>query len=240
VNDTFALPRALYDKGVRRYGFHGLSYDYIAGALANTAPDLAAGRVIVAHLGNGASMCALAGGRSVASTMGFSALDGLPMGTRCGQVDPGVLLYLMDQEGMTAAQISDMLYRQSGLLGLSGLSNDMRTLEASPDPRAAEAIAYFVFRIQRELGGLAAALQGLDGIVFCGGIGENSRTIRARVADGMGWLGVHVDPARNAANGPMISPDGAPVSVMVIPTDEEGVIARATRALAVEAGRMAA
>jgi acetate kinase len=240
VNDTFALPRALYDKGVRRYGFHGLSYDYIAGALANTAPDLAAGRVIVAHLGNGASMCALAGGRSVASTMGFSALDGLPMGTRCGQVDPGVLLYLMDQEGMTAAQISDMLYRQSGLLGLSGVSNDMRTLEASPDPRAAEAIAYFVFRIQRELGGLAAALQGLDGIVFCGGIGENSRTIRARVADGMGWLGVHVDPERNAANGPVISPDGSPVTVMVIPTDEEGVIARATRALAVEAGRMAA
>ena len=240
VNDTYALPRALHDKGVRRYGFHGLSYDYIAGALAETAPDLAKGRVIVAHLGNGASMCALKGGRSVASTMGFSALDGLPMGTRCGQVDPGVLLYLMDQEGMTATEISDMLYRQSGLLGLSGVSNDMRALEASDDPRAAEAIDYFVFRIQRELGGLAAALQGLDGIVFCGGIGENSRTIRARVADGMGWLGVHMDPARNAANGPVISPEGAPVTVMVIPTDEEGVIARATRALAVEAGRMTA
>jgi acetate kinase len=240
VNDTFALPRVLYDKGVRRYGFHGLSYDFIAGRLADIAPDLAEGRVIVAHLGNGASMCALKGGRSVASTMGFSALDGLPMGTRCGQVDPGVLLYLMDQEGMTASEISDMLYRQSGLLGLSGLSNDMRTLEASSDPRAAEAIAYFVFRIQRELGGLAAALQGLDGIVFCGGIGENSRTIRARVADGMGWLGVQVDAGRNQTNGPVISPDGAPVTVMVIPTDEEGVIARATRALAVEAGRIAA
>jgi acetate kinase len=240
VNDTFALPRALYDKGVRRYGFHGLSYDYIAGALAERAPALAAGRVIVAHLGNGASMCALRGGRSVASTMGFSALDGLPMGTRCGQVDPGVLLYLMDQEGMTADQISDMLYRRSGLLGLSGISNDMRTLEASDDPRAAEAIAYFVFRIQRELGGLAAALQGLDGIVFCGGIGENSRTIRARVADGMGWLGIRVDADRNAANGPVISPEDAPVTVMVIPTDEERVIARATRALAVQAGRMAA
>lgn len=239
VNDTFALPRALYDKGVRRYGFHGLSYDYIAGRLAEVAPDLAKGRVIVAHLGNGASMCALKAGRSVASTMGFSALDGLPMGTRCGQVDPGVLLYLMEQEGMTAAEIGDMLYRQSGLLGLSGVSNDMRTLEASADPRAAEAIAYFVFRIQRELGGLSAALQGLDGIVFCGGIGENSRSIRARVADGMGWLGVHVDPERNAANAPVISPEGAPVTVMVIPTDEEGVIARATRALAVEAGRMA-
>jgi acetate kinase len=240
VNDTFALPRALYDRGVRRYGFHGLSYDYIAGALADTAPDLAAGRVIVAHLGNGASMCALKEGRSVASTMGFSALDGLPMGTRCGQVDPGVLLYLMDQEGMTAAQISDMLYRESGLLGLSGVSNDMRTLEASGDPRAAEAIDYFVFRIQRELGGLAAALQGLDALVFCGGIGENSRTIRARVADGMGWLGLAVDGERNAVNGPVISPDGAAVTVLVIPTDEEGVIARATRALAVEAGRMAA
>jgi acetate kinase len=240
VNDTFALPRALYDKGVRRYGFHGLSYDYVAGALAETAPDLAAGRVIVAHLGNGASMCALKGGRSVASTMGFSALDGLPMGTRCGQLDPGVLLYLMDQEGMSAAEISDMLYRRSGLLGLSGVSNDMRTLEASADPRAAEAIDYFVFRIQRELGGLSAALQGLDGLVFCGGIGENSRAIRARVAAGMGWLGVAVDPDRNAANSRVISPEGAPVTVMVIPTDEERVIARATRALAADAGRMAA
>lgn len=239
VNDAFALPRALYAKGVRRYGFHGLSYDYISGALAETAPRLAEGRVIVAHLGNGASMCALKGGRSVASTMGFSALDGLPMGTRCGQVDPGVLLYLMDQEGMSAAEISDMLYRRSGLLGLSDLSNDMRTLEASDDPRAAEAIGYFVFRIQRELGGLSAALQGLDGLVFCGGIGENSRTIRARVAEGMGWLGLHVDPERNAANGSVISPEGAPVTVMVIPTDEERVIARATRALAVQAGRMA-
>jgi acetate kinase len=240
VNDTFALPRALYDKGVRRYGFHGLSYDYIASALADTAPALSRGRVIVAHLGNGASMCALKDGRSVASTMGFSALDGLPMGTRCGQVDPGVLLYLMDQEGMTPAEISDMLYRQSGLLGLSGVSNDMRMLEASADPRAAEAIAYFVFRIQRELGGLAAALQGLDALVFCGGIGENSRTIRAKVAEGMGWLGIHVDPDRNGTNGPVISSDGVPVTVMAIPTDEEGVIARATRALAVEAGRMAA
>jgi acetate kinase len=194
----------------------------------------------VAHLGNGASMCALKGGRSVASTMGFSALDGLPMGTRCGQLDPGVLLYLMDQEGMSAAEISDMLYRRSGLLGLSGVSNDMRTLEASADPRAAEAIDYFVFRIQRELGGLSAALQGLDGLVFCGGIGENSRAIRARVAAGMGWLGVAVDPDRNAANSRVISPEGAPVTVMVIPTDEERVIARATRALAADAGRMAA
>ena len=236
VNDTFALPRAFYAKGVRRYGFHGLSYDYIAGALADSWPELAAGRVIVAHLGNGASMCALRGGRSVASTMGFSALDGLPMGTRCGQLDPGVVLYLMEQEGMEAAEISDLLYRRSGLLGLSDLSNDMRDLEASASDGAQEAIDYFVFRIQRELGGLTAALQGLDGIVFCGGIGENSRPIRDRVARGMGWLGIHVDPERNAANGPVLSPDGAPVTVLTIPTDEEIVIARATAALATERG----
>jgi len=240
VNDTFALPRAFYDKGVRRYGFHGLSYDYIAGALRARAPGLAAGRVIVAHLGNGASMCGLHDGQSVASTMGFSALDGLPMGTRCGQLDPGVVLYLMDQEGMDPKGISDLLYRDSGLLGLSGISNDMRTLEASDDPAAQAAIDYFVFRIQREIGGLAAALQGLDGIVFCGGIGENSRLIRARVAAGMGWLGIHVDPARNADNATVISPEDAPVTVMVIATDEERVIARATRAHAVEQGRCAA
>ncbi len=240
VNDTFALPRAYYDKGVRRYGFHGLSYDYIAGTLREQAPDLAAGRVIVAHLGNGASMCGLKSGRSVASTMGFSALDGLPMGTRSGQLDPGVVLYLMDQEGMDATAISDLLYRQSGLLGLSGLSNDMRTLEASDDPRAREAIAHFVYRIQREVGSLAAALQGLDGLVFCGGIGENSRRIRMQVAEAMGWLGIELDPARNATNAPVISVDGAPVTVMVIPTDEELVIARATRALAMERGRIAA
>jgi len=234
VNDTFALPRAFYAKGVRRYGFHGLSYDYIAGTLADDWPDLAAGRVIVAHLGNGASMCALRGGRSVASTMGFSALDGLPMGTRCGQLDPGVVLYLLEQEGMDAAEISDLLYRRSGLLGLSDLSNDMRQLEASDSQGAQEAIDYFVFRIQRELGGLTAALQGLDGVVFCGGIGENSRLIRDRVAQGMGWLGIHVDPDRNAANGPVLSPEGAPVTVLAIPTDEEIVIARATAALASE------
>jgi acetate kinase len=240
VNDTFALPREFYEKGVRRYGFHGLSYDSISGALARDWPALARGRVIVAHLGNGASMCALRDGRSVASTMGFSALDGLPMGTRCGQLDPGVVLYLMEQEGMDAAAISDLLYRRSGLLGMSGLSNDMRRLEAADTPGAREAIDYFVFRIQRELGGLAAALRGLDGVVFCGGIGENSRTIRARVAEGMGWLGVHLDPGRNAANGPVISPEGAPVTVLTIPTDEESVIARATAALAAQRERLEA
>jgi acetate kinase len=231
VNDTFALPRAFYEKGVRRYGFHGLSYESIASALRANDPELAAGRVIVAHLGNGASMCALRAGRSVASTMGFTALDGLPMGTRCGQLDPGVILYLIEQEGMDAAAISDLLYRRSGLLGLSGVSHDMRTLEASDTQGAREAIDYFVFRIQRELGGLTAALGGLDGLIFCGGIGENSRLIRARVAEGMGWLGVAVDPMRNEANDAVISTEGAPVRVMVVATDEEVVIARSARAL---------
>lgn len=231
VNDTFALPREFYERGVRRYGFHGLSYDYIASALADTAPEIAGGRVVVAHLGNGASMCALRNGRSVASTMGFSALDGLPMGTRCGQLDPGVLLYLMDEEGLDAAEISDLLYRRSGLLGLSELSNDMRTLEQAGTAKAQDAIDYFVFRIQRELGGLTAALRGLDALVFCGGIGENSRLIRERVAEGMEWIGVRVDSERNAANATVISPEGAPVTVMVVPTDEEQVIARQTAGL---------
>jgi acetate kinase len=232
VNDTFGLPRDLYRRGVRRYGFHGLSYQAVSGRLAEIAPDLAAGRVVIAHLGNGASMCALKDGCSVASTMGFTALDGLPMGTRCGQLDPGVILYLLMQEGMGADEISDMLYRKSGLLGLSGISHDMRTLEASDAPEAREAIDYFVYRIRRELGGLAAALGGLDALIFCGGIGENSRLIRARATDGMGWLGLEVDEGRNADNGPVISPDGAAVPVMVVPTDEETVIARQTRALA--------
>jgi acetate kinase len=230
VNDTFALPRALYAEGVRRYGFHGLSYDYIAGELARTAPHLAAGRVVVAHLGNGASMCAITNGRSIASTMGFSALDGLPMGTRCGQLDPGVLLYLMDQKGMSAAQISDLLYKQSGLLGLSGLSNDMRTLESAGTPEADEAIAYFVFRCQREIGAMAAALGGIDALIFCGGIGENARNVRARICERLGWMGIEVDHALNAANARVISSDIARTTVMVIPTNEELVIARAALA----------
>jgi acetate kinase len=240
VSDSFALPRALYDEGVRRYGFHGLSYDYIAGELARRAPHLAEGRVVVAHLGNGASMCALQNGRSMASSMGFTALDGLPMGTRCGQVDPGVLLYLMDQKGMTAAQISDLLYKQSGLLGLSGLSNDMRTLEAAETPEAAEAIAYFVFRCQRELGSLAAALGGIDALIFCGGIGENSRAIRARICERLGWMGIEIDPSRNAANDAIISSDLARTTVMVIPTNEELVIARAARAAVGQSKEVAA
>ena len=240
VNDTFGLPRAYYDKGVRRYGFHGLSYDYIAGELARRAPELAAGRVVVAHLGNGASMCAIRGGRSVASTMGFSALDGLPMGTRCGQLDPGVMLYLLMEEGLSPQEVSDLLYRESGLLGMSGISNDMRTLEASGAAEAKQAIDYFTFRIRRELGGLAAALDGLDALVFCGGIGENSARTRAEVCAPMGWLGVTVDAAANEANADTISAEGAPVRVMVIPTDEELEIARATTRLALGRERGAA
>ncbi|MBV6638544.1 MAG: acetate/propionate family kinase [Mameliella sp.] len=227
VNDTFALPRAYYEKGVRRYGFHGLSYDYISGALAEMAPTLHAGRVVVAHLGNGASMCGLLGGRSIASSMGFSALDGLPMGTRSGQLDPGVVLYLMDSEGMNAAEISELIYRRSGLLGLSGISSDMRTLLASDDPRAREAVDYFCFRIRRELGGLAAALEGLDAVVFTGGIGENAAPVRAQVCRGLHWIGIELDEARNVANETVISSDMSRVRVLVIPTNEELVIARA-------------
>ncbi|MDV7269409.1 acetate/propionate family kinase [Thioclava sp. A2] len=227
VNDSFALPRRFYEKGVRRYGFHGLSYDYISGELAACEPALHAGRVVVAHLGSGASMCGLKGGQSIASTMGFSALDGLPMGTRSGQIDPGVLLYLMDQEGMSSAQISDLLYKDSGLKGMSGISNDMRELEASNDPHAQEAIDYFTFRIRRELGGLAAALGGIDALVFCGGIGENSAHIRARVCEGMEWLGITLDAGANAANAREIA--HGPVRVLTIPTNEEIVIARAAR-----------
>lgn len=227
VNDTFALPRRYYDKGVRRYGFHGLSYDYIAGTLARTDPALHAGRVVVAHLGNGASMCGMRAGRSVDSTMGFSALDGLPMGTRTGQLDPGVMLYMLEQEGLDAGQITDLLYRQSGLLGLSGLSHDMRTLLASDEPHAAQAIAYFTFRIRRELGALAATLQGLDALVFTGGIGENAAPVRQAVCDGMDWIGIDLDPAANDAHAAVISQVRSRVRVMVIPTNEELIIARA-------------
>ena len=229
VNDTFALPRAYYDKGVRRYGFHGLSYDYISTKLAADYPDLYAGRVVVAHLGNGASMCGLLGGRSIASTMGFSAVDGLPMGTRTGQLDPGVLLYLMTEEGMNADAITDLIYKRSGLLGLSGVSNDMRTLEESDDPAAAEAIDYFVFRIRRELGGLAAALGGIDGLVFTGGIGEHSALVRERVCEGMGWIGISIDTAANTQNGPDLTGPGGSVTVLALATDEEGVLAREAR-----------
>jgi len=224
VNDTFALPRHFYEKGVRRYGFHGLSYQYVTGALSSSAPDVSKGRVVIAHLGNGASMCAVRAGRSVASTMGFSALDGLPMGTRCGQLDPGVLLYLMDQERMTPARIEHLLYLESGLKGLSGLTHDMRTLEASDQPEARQAIDYFVFRIRRELGAMCAVLGGLDALVFCGGIGENSTSIRSGVCAGMDWIELTVDEHCNRSNEPLISAGKTPV--FVIKTNEERVIAR--------------
>jgi len=230
VNDTFALPRAYYARGVRRYGFHGLSYDYISGHLAETAPALHAGRIVVAHLGNGASMCAIREGRSIASSMGFTALDGLPMGTRSGQIDPGVLLYLIEQEGMSPADLGTMLYRHSGLLGMSGISADMRTLLASDAPTAREAIDYFTFRIRRELGGLTAALGGLDALVFTGGIGENAAPIREMVCEGMGWLGITLDKGANDLGEETISTPGSAVRVMVVPTNEELVIARAAAA----------
>jgi len=228
VNDTFALPRVLYDEGVRRYGFHGLSYEYITDRLRQIAPLYAAGRVVVAHLGNGASMCAIRDGQSVASSMGFTALDGLPMGTRCGQLDPGVVLYLMQEKGMDADAVADLLYRKSGLLGMSGVSSDMRELEASDAPQAQQALEYFVFRIRRELGGLAAVLKGLDAFVFCGGIGENAWHIRERVLEGMEWIGVELDRTANRANAGIISTDRSRVRVFVIPTDEEAMIARHT------------
>ena len=212
---------------MRRYGFHGLSYDYIETKLSEMAPTLHAGRVVVAHLGNGASMCAMLGGRSIGSTMGFSALDGLPMGTRCGQLDPGVILYLLQEEGLSTEQIADLLYNQSGLLGLSGLSNDMRTLEAAGTPEASQAIDYFVFRIRRELGGLSAVLGGLDALVFTGGIGENSSMIRERVCQGMGWIGIELDRGANLGNETVISTELSRARVMVIPTNEELEIARA-------------
>ncbi|MHC0053458.1 acetate/propionate family kinase [Actibacterium sp. D379-3] len=222
--DTFALPRTYYDQGVRRYGFHGLSYDYVSGRVARLFPELAQARVIVAHLGNGASMCALKEGRSLTSTMGFSALEGLPMGTRTGQIDPGVLLYLIETEGMGAADLTTLLYKESGLKGLSGISHDMRTLLASDAPEAAQAVSYYVSRIRHEIGGMAADLGGLDALVFTGGVGENAAEIRARVCDGMGWLGLSLDAKANA--GGTVEIGSGAVRVLVIPTDEERVIAR--------------
>ncbi|KAF0124391.1 MAG: acetate kinase, partial [Methylocystaceae bacterium] len=226
VNDVFALPRQYYAEGVRRYGFHGLSYEYVSTRLREVSPSHAKGRVVVAHLGNGASMCAIQNGRSVASSMGFTALDGLPMGTRCGQLDPGVVLYLMQEKKLGAEEISNLLYKESGLKGLSGISHDMRELEASGAAEAREAIDYFVFRIRRELGGLAAVLQGIDAIVFCGGIGENAWRVRERVLEGMEWLGVELDRPANERQREVISSAKSPVRVFVIPTNEEQIIAR--------------
>jgi acetate kinase len=231
----FALPAAFHDAGVRRYGFHGLSYEYIASVLPQFDPRAAAGRTVVLHLGNGSSMCALEAGRSVASTMGFTAVEGLPMGTRCGSLDPGAILYLMDHHGMDARAIEKLLYSQSGLLGVSGISSDMRALLASDDAKAKLAVDLYVYRIRRDLGSLAAALGGLDAIVFTGGIGENAAAIRARVCQDAAWLGVVLDPSANAAGGPRISAPGARVCAWSIPTNEELMIARHTRRLVASA-----
>ena len=234
--DTYALPPAYYARGVRRYGFHGLSYEYITQTLAAEDPLLVQGRLVVAHLGNGASLCAIAGGRSVDSTMGFTALDGVPMGTRSGQIDPGVLLYLLDQEGMSTSNLTRLLYGNSGLRGMSGLSQDVRVLEASDRPEAAQALAYFAFRVRREIGALAAVLGGIDALVFTAGIGENARALRARICEGLEFLGIRIDPARNQANGPELSPDGSAVRVLMRRTDEEGMIAQHVLALLAGAG----
>ncbi len=231
VNDVYALPRQLYDDGIRRYGFHGLSYEYVTGRLAEIAPLYAAGRVVVAHLGNGASMCAIRDGQSVGSTMGFTALDGLPMGTRCGQLDPGVVLYLIDEKKMSVREVEDLLYLRSGLKGLSGLSQDMRELEAAGTNEAAQAIDYFVFRVRRELGAMAAILSGLDAVVFCGGIGEHATAVRARICEGFEWLGLELDEARNQASETVVSSERSRVRAFVIPTNEELMIARHTARL---------
>ena len=231
VAATYALPRALYDDGVRRYGFHGLSYEYIASRLGEIAPKAAQGRSIVAHLGSGASMCALSDGRSVESTMGFTALDGLPMGTRPGQLDPGVVLHLIGTKGMSADQVTHLLYHDSGLKGVSGVSSDMRDLLASDNPRAAFAIDHFIYRSGLMAGMLAAALEGLDAFVFTAGIGENSPEIRARLGARLAWLGAEIDPAANAAGAICISTPASRIGVFVIPTDEERVIARHTLAI---------
>lgn len=232
-----ALPRRFADRGLRRYGFHGLSYEYIALRLREIDPALAQGRVIAAHLGNGASLCAMRGGESIDTTMGFTALDGLVMGTRCGALDPGMVLHLQLQEGMSARQVESLLYRQSGLLGVSGLSSDMRALHASDDPRAAEAIDLFVWTAARQIGGLMAALEGLDGLVFTAGIGENDPQIRAAICARLGWAGVVLDAAANARNAPVISAPGSTITVRVIPTDEERMIALHTWRVLGEAER---
>ena len=232
IHDTYALPRSYYDEGVRRYGFHGLSYEFITRKLGRIAPKIAREGVIIAHLGNGASMCAVHDGRAVATTMGFTALDGLAMGTRCGQLDPGVALYLLTEKKMSADALSDLLWKGSGLKGMSGLSQDMRELEASGKPAARDAIAYFVSRIRREIGGLAAALNGAEAIVFTAGIGEHSWKVREAALKGMEWMGVHLDAQANRANAQIISAEDSPATVFVIPTNEELMIAEHTVATA--------
>ncbi len=228
VADRYALPEQFYAEGIRRYGFHGLSYEYVASQLPELAPDIAQSRVVVAHLGSGASMCAINAGKSVESTMGFTALDGLPMGTRPGQLDAGIVLYLLTEKGMSAAEIEHLLYHDCGLKGLSGISNDVRELLKSHDPRAKRALDYFVYRIALSTGMLAAAMGGIDGFVFTAGIGENAPAIREAVAQRLAWLGLELDPAANEKGETRISRNGTRIACYVIPTDEELMIARHT------------
>ena len=236
VAEIFALPRDLTEAGLRRYGFHGLSYEFITTVLPEYLLEygdagIGRKRVVVAHLGNGASLCAISNGKGVATTMGFTPLDGLPMGTRSGSLDPGVILYLMTERGMKVEEVAEMLYHRSGLLGVSGVSHDMRELLASPRAEAAEAVDLFVYRTARELGSMAAALGGLDCLVFTAGIGENAPSIRRRICEAAAWMGIRLDPAANEKGGPRISTAESPVSVWVIPTDEERMIARHTSTL---------
>ncbi len=228
VAQRFAIPRRFTHEGIRHYGFHGLSYEYIASILPTLEPTLADARIIIAHLGSGASLCALHKGRSIATTMGFSPLDGLVMGTRCGNIDPGVLIYLMDCHNMDARALEQLLYYESGLLGVSGISNDMRTLLASDDPRAQEAIELFVYRAGREIGSLASALGGLDAVIFTGGIGEHSAAIRAKVCRQAAWLGLELDDSANAATATRISKPDSRLSAWIVPTDENLMIAHHT------------
>jgi acetate kinase len=228
VAEVVPLPKDVCGPGVQRYGFHGLSYEYIASILPEAAPEIAEGRVIVAHLGSGASLCAMKNRKSVDSTMGFTALDGLCMGTRPGALDPGVVLYLIQNQGLSAKEVETVLYKKSGLIGISGISNDMRDLLGSSEPAARLAIDFFVYRAAKEIGSLAAALGGLDALVFTAGIGENSPDIRARICEASAWLGVDLDRAANEGKGPRISRAGSRVSAWVIPTNEELLIARHT------------
>jgi acetate kinase len=226
IERMFALPREWSEKGIKRYGFHGLSYEYIASCLPAIDGRAANGMTIVCHLGNGASLCGLLSGRSVATTMAFTALEGLPMGTRCGAIDPGVLLYLLDQENVAVGELTDLLYKRSGLLGISGSSSDMRDLLADPSAEAAEAVEYFCYRVARDIGSLAAALGGLDALVFTGGIGEHAAPVRARICELSRWLGIAIDPVANAEGRTALHALGSATHVLVIPTDEEGMIAK--------------
>lgn len=228
IADRYAIPETLYEEGVRRYGFHGLSYEYIAQRLRDVAPKIAGGRIVVAHLGSGASMCALAAGKSIDSSMGFTALDGLPMGTRPGQLDAGVVLYLIGEKGMTVKETEHLLYHDCGLKGLSGISNDVRDLLASPDPRAKKALDFFAHRIALFAGMMAVALGGMDGLVFTAGIGENAPTVRRAVVERLSWLGIELSESANERNDMRISRDGSRVGCYVVPTDEELMIAQHT------------